>query len=135
MSVKLKGKLTDPLSTEIMHESGAVIKTTAPADHEGTGSLFSPTDLVGAALASCVLTVISIYAKKHNILIDHAEFELEKEMSPTPPRRVKRISVIFRIKTSVDQNTFEKLKAVAKTCPVGLSLHPEIELVEIFERI
>lgn len=135
MSVKLKGKLTDPLSTEIVHESGAIIKTTAPKDHEGGGNLFSPTDLLPAALASCVLTVISIYAKKHNIPIDHAEFDVEKEMSPTPPRRVKKISIVFRIKTSVDQEGFEKLKAVAKTCPVGLSLHPDIEILETFERI
>jgi len=135
MSVKLKGKLTDPLSTEIFHESGANIKTTAPKDHEGTGALFSPTDLLAAALGSCVLTVLSIYAKKHNIQIDHAEFELEKEMNPTPPRRVKRIAIVFKIKTSIDQDAFEKLKTVAKTCPVGLSLHPEIELVETFERI
>lgn len=134
MSVKLTGKLIAPFSTELKHESGALIQTTAPKDNGGEGNLFSPTDLFAASLASCALTVIALYAKKNNIPIALAEFVLEKEMNSTP-RRVKKISVVYSIQTTADDATFKKLEAAAKTCPVRASMHPDIEIFEQFERI
>ena len=47
------------LHCSVVHQpSGSVIATDAPLDNNGRGEAFSPTDLVAAALASCMATVI-----------------------------------------------------------------------------
>lgn len=49
-------------------------------------------------------------------------------MSSEPPRRVVRIEIYFEIKLDGgDENAKDALIRSAKTCPVALSLSPEIE--------
>ena len=54
------------LHTRAVHgPSRAEIETDAPTDNHGKGERFSPTDLVAAALGSCMLTVMGILAERH----------------------------------------------------------------------
>ena len=58
------------LKTASLHQqSGTVLLTDAPLDHEGQGRNFGPTDLKATALGTCLLTVIGIKAKKEKIFI------------------------------------------------------------------
>ena len=41
-------------------QSGTAIETDAPVDNRGKGERFSPTDLVCAALATCMITTMAI---------------------------------------------------------------------------
>lgn len=51
------------LRTEATHvQSGTKIVTDAPTDNHGKGESFSPTDLVSAALGSCMMTLMGIAA-------------------------------------------------------------------------
>ena len=51
------------LRTEATHvQSGSKILTDAPTDNHGKGEAFSPTDLVAAALGSCMMTLMGIKA-------------------------------------------------------------------------
>ena len=53
----------DNLRTEAVHlSSGEAIITDAPVDNNGKGEAFSPTDLVAAALGSCMITIMGIAA-------------------------------------------------------------------------
>ena len=53
------------LRTEATHvASGNTILTDAPVDNHGRGEAFSPTDLVGAALGSCMMTIMGIVAER-----------------------------------------------------------------------
>lgn len=135
MSVKIDGKTTNSTSCELRHQpSGALISTTAPKDNGGDGSSFSPTDLFASSLGACSATILSMYAKNHAIPVENVEFAVEKFMA-SAPRMVSKIILMLKIKTSCSEDDFKKLVSAAKTCPVRLSLNPQIEIEEVYERI
>ena len=54
--------------SKITHtQSGTYIFTDAPVDNHGKGEYLSPTDLVAAALGSCMITIMNIYAVEHGM--------------------------------------------------------------------
>lgn len=121
------------LHCKLTHEpSGAVITTDAPKDNQGQGEAFSPTDLLAAALGSCILTVMGIAARAHKINIDGAKVHVEKEMVTAPVRRVGKISVSLQMPSGIAAAQRETLERVAHTCPVHKSLSPEVEVVLSF---
>ena len=81
------------LRTEATHlQSGQKIITDAPVDNEGRGAAFSPTDLAATSLASCMITIMGIAAKKRNIDIIGTSADIVKVMSPDP-RRISEIQI------------------------------------------
>lgn len=119
---------TTQLRTQATHlHSGTVIETDAPLDNQGRGERFSPTDLVATALGSCMLTVMGIAARTHNILIDGTRIDIEKIMIADPLRRIGEIRVNFHFPETISYNDKEKkiLELAALTCPVYVSLHPD----------
>lgn len=117
---------------ELIHEpSQSRIETDAPKDNNGRGERFSPTDLMGAALGSCILTVMAIMAERDNIDLRGARASVEKEMY-TNPRRISKLIVNLHMPAGVPRDYRKKLELAANTCPVHRSLHPEIESPIIF---
>ncbi len=117
------------LRTEATHTaSGAVIYTDAPTDNQGKGETFSPTDLVAAALGSCMLTIMGIQAQKDGINLNGTRITTHKIMA-SHPRRISEIEIIFdfpkNLHLSIPQK--EKLERVARLCPVSESLHPDLK--------
>ena len=118
---------------ELTHgPSGSKIATDAPRDNNGKGEAFSPTDLVGAALASCILTTIAIVAERDGVSIDGATAEVSKEMNPAP-RRIKALPVNVRLPASLTPEQRTKYERVANHCPVHQSLHPDLHAPIEFE--
>jgi putative redox protein len=107
--------------------SGAVLPTDAPRDNEGLGEAFSPTDLVAAALGSCVLTTMAIVARRKGYELPAAAAEVEKHMTTEGPRRIARIVTRLVVPLSPDHPDRPVLEAAAHACPVHRSLHPDIE--------
>ena len=105
--------------------SSRTLETDAPKDNEGRGESFSPTDLVATALGTCMATVMGIYARRKNIDLRGMKIEVTKEMSPEPPRRIARLSIEVWMPPSLARDA--ALENAALTCPVMLSVNPEIE--------
>lgn len=117
------------LYCELTHkESGVVIQTNAPKDNAGEGKSFSPTDLVGAALGACILTVMGIYARNNDLKIEGAKITVIKHMVAEPVRRIGKLEVNLNMPAGVPVEKRPILERVAHTCPVHQSLHPEIEI-------
>ena len=108
--------------------SGAVIRSDAPTDIGGDGSSFSPTDLVGSALAGCILTTMAMFAERHDVALDGAAARVTKEMTTEAPRRIARLAVAIALPAANVPVDFRgKLEKIAVSCPVHKSLHPDIE--------
>lgn len=118
------------LRTNATHlASGETVITDAPVDNHGKGQAFSPTDTAATSLATCMLTVLGIYAENHGIDMKESNAEVSKIMNTEGPRRIVKIIVELEICTSeeMDEHQRTALTRVARTCPVALSLHPDIE--------
>lgn len=124
MSIVYQGQL----HCELTHEpSQSKIETDAPKDNQGKGERFSPTDLVGAALGSCILTTIAIVAERDGISIEGATAQVEKEMI-AKPRRIGSLTVSVRLPAALTANQRRKLEETAHHCPVHKSIHPDVQM-------
>lgn len=111
------------LRTEATHtRSGQQIITDAPLDNNGKGEAFSPTDMVSAALSSCMMTIMGQLAERENINLVGLKADVVKVMSANP-RKIAEIQVTFTHPTlEATDLQKEKLRRAALTCPVALSL-------------
>ena len=113
--------------TAVHGPSGSRLATDAPTDNQGRGENFSPTDLVAAALGSCILTIMGIMARTLALDLTGTTATVEKEMTSVPVRRIQRLAVKIHVPNAVSPPDREKLERAAHTCPVHRSLHPEID--------
>lgn len=112
--------------------SGAKLVTDAPVDNHGKGEGFSPTDLCATALGACAMTIMGITARAHGMDVTGTKLEITKTMS-ADPRRIASLDVVFLMP---DRPFTDKQKAMleraAHTCPVHLSLHPDVRQNFVF---
>ena len=129
----MTGLYRGELRTEVTHLlSGNKIITDAPPDNNGKGEAFSPTDLACAALSSCMMTLMGIFARREGIDLAGLRSEIVKIMDNNP-RKIAEVQIVFthvNLVASLVQK--EKLKHAALTCPVALSLSENIKQTVTF---
>ena len=110
-------------------QSGSRFETDAPTDNQGKGERFSPTDLVGTALAACMLTTMAIRARHMEAALLGVRIDVLKTMAANP-RRISALDLTFHFPATFEATEEQKheLEQIAWTCPVKESIHPEIEL-------
>ncbi|BCY29557.1 OsmC family protein [Flavobacterium okayamense] len=115
------------LRTVCMHlQSGTKILTDAPTDNHGKGEAFSPTDLVATALGSCMVSIMGIKSRDLDIDLKDSTVSITKIMQ-AEPRKIAKIEVVLNMSITTSDKNKTILERAALTCPVLLSLHPEIE--------
>ena len=122
------------LRTEAVHlKSGNPIITDAPVDNNGRGEAFSPTDLVSGALSACMMTIMGIRARKFGFDLDGLSSEVTKIMA-SDPRRISEIQITMTWPDCpANEDQKNELKEAALTCPVAMSIHPDIKQVVDFQ--
>ena len=119
------------LRTTCTHlQSGNSFETDAPVDNNGKGERFSPTDLMATSLATCMITVMGIKARTMGLDLDKVKIDVLKIMK-AEPRRVGGIELTFHFPETLknaDEKTKTILKSTGITCPVQMSIHPDIEV-------
>lgn len=114
------------LRTEATHvRSGNKIITDAPVDNHGKGEFFSPTDLVAAALGSCMLTLMDQAAARLGIDLRGTRLVITKVMA-ADPRRIGEIQIEVHLPADYTDKDKLILRRAADTCPVAKSLHPDL---------
>jgi putative redox protein len=133
-TVMANGEYLGGLRTKSTHlKSGDIVTTDAPTDNNGKGEAFSPTDLVSAALSSCMMTIMGMLADKEGIDLKGMRSEVVKVMSANP-RKIAEIKIHFshpNLIATPEQK--EKLKKAAHTCPVALSLSENLKQTISFD--
>ncbi len=115
------------LRTEITHvQSGNKVTTDAPTDNNGRGEYISPTDMVAAALGSCMFTLMGIAARRLDADLTGARVVIDKVMA-ADPRRIAEVKLDFYFPGDYPEKTRRILEGAAETCPVGKSLHPDLK--------
>ena len=132
MGSVITGNYLGNKKVELTHElSGAKITTDAPPDNQGEGRSFSPTDLVAAALGSCIMTIIGIYADNHNLHIEKMTMRVEKNMGQQP-RRIASLPVHIHLPKNIPFDERTKIEAAARACPVHKTLGDDCDAPILF---
>ena len=118
------------LRTKATHlQSGDSIITDAPIDNQGKGEAFSPTDLCATSLASCILTIMGIKARDHQIDMSGTRATVLKTMVADPDRRIGQIDIdIYLPEKNWTVEDRSILTQAAASCPVCRSLSPALEI-------
>jgi putative redox protein len=124
--VEIEARYDGGKKCSLTHQEGMTLKTDAPKDIGGDASAFSPTDLVAAALAACVLTTVAMYAERHELDLTGMTAHITKEMA-TAPRRIGYLPLTVHLPTSITEEMRPVLERIAHTCPVHASLHPDVD--------
>ncbi|HAM35406.1 MAG TPA: osmotically inducible protein OsmC [Elusimicrobia bacterium] len=128
MPVHIQAHYIGDDTVELEHgPSGRKMTTDLPVDNGGRGRGFSPTDLLAAGLASCVLTIMAKASVKDGLDLKGASIIVEKEMQ-TSPRRVARIMGQLSLPPQLSAAQKEKLRTYIRACPVTQSLHPDVKV-------
>jgi len=123
----IKSSYLGGLRTHAIHvNSSTALLTDAPLDNNGKGEAFSPTDLVAAALGSCMVTIMALVAEREGLSLEELSWETTKIMHSSP-RKIQEIQIDFHWSgVAIDPTIAQKLKHAARTCPVALSLDPAL---------
>jgi len=133
--VKMRCTYQGQKHCELEHEqSGSIIETDAPRDNQGKGERFSPTDLVGAALTSCILTTMAIVGERDGLKLEGTTATVEKRMADSP-RRIESLTLHIRLPSSLTPEQRRKMENTARACPVHKSLHPDVQIPMTFEYV
>lgn len=136
MSVRIDIHYEGDLHCTAIHTpSGDRMRTDAPPDNRGRGEHFSPTDLVAAAMGTCVLTVMGIVARDRDIDMHGARAQVHKHMSDVPRRHISRISVEVTLPARLGDKERRLLEHAGHACPVHNSLAAEtaVEISFVYE--
>jgi putative redox protein len=119
-------ELTGAATTRITHgPSGTVLESAIAQEYGGPGGAFSSTDLVAAALGSCIATNLGPVAERHGIDFGRFELRVTKQLS-AQPKRITRLAVRIRVTGAVPADLRQRFQAAAHSCTVHRSLHPDL---------
>jgi uncharacterized OsmC-like protein len=74
------------------------------------------------------MTIMAIYAKKNGIDLNGMSCDVEKHMAAVPPRRVSALDINVYMPKSLTTDQRRILEEIGNSCPVLLSLSPDVKL-------
>ena len=111
------------------HEpSASLLDTDAPTDNQGKGERFSPTDLVATALATCLLTVMGIVARRHGWSLEGSTARVEKTMTTSGVRKIALLEVWIALPADLAEEALVVLREAGEGCPVKRSLEGAVPM-------
>jgi len=128
-------ELLDTARCRVTHgASGHGIETAVAPEYRGPGGRFSSTDLVAAALGSCIASSIAPVAARHDLPLDSIRVDVDKQLAVSP-RRIAALAVNVRLGVEISKGLRIRLERAAAACPVKASLDPMVHVEIRFESV
>lgn len=125
---KFSIRLQDKGRCRIQHElADEHIVTDLPPEYGGKGRSFSSTDMVCAALGSCILTGIESILEREGHDPSKIEMTVEKQLSQKP-KMIGSIEIAIGYPDKLDDRLIKKLSRASAMCPVKRSLSENIHI-------
>ena len=105
--------------------------TDEPERLGGDGSAPAPHELLPAALAACVSTTLTMYARTKDWNLGEVTVAVDYDHRSTP----RRFKVGIALTGDLTDAQLERLERVASSCPVRRAIEAGIEFEESIERI
>ena len=106
-----------------------ILVTDEPESIGGTDTGPAPHELLPAALASCVSTMVSLYAQRRGWEIGEVSCEVEYDPETVP----RRFDVTVHLPDGLTPDQLVRLRRVAETCPVRRAFEAGIVVNERVE--
>ena len=119
-------RLGDGLKHEIDVNGRHTIITDEPLELGGTDEGPAPHELLAAALASCISTMIAMYAHNRGWALRSMSVEVDYEPDAIP----RRFTVDIHLPPGLAPDQYRRLLHVAETCPVRRALEAQLEFQE-----
>ncbi len=94
------------------------IITDEPESLGGTDTAPTPHELLAAALASCVSTMITLYAQRRDWDLGEVAVDVDYDADVTP----RHVEVTIHLPDDLTADQINRLERVARTCPVRRAL-------------
>jgi putative redox protein len=114
------------LRSEIDVNGRHVIVTDEPTSLGGTDAGPAPHELLPAALASCIATMISMYAKTKSWDLGEVQVDVDYDHQAVP----RRFEIQVHLPDTLTEAQRERLKRVADTCPIRRAMETGFEFDE-----
>jgi putative redox protein len=102
------------------------ITTDEPESLGGTDTAPAPHELLAAMLASCVSTMIVLYAQRRDWKLGDVRVDVEYDTDTTP----RRVNVDVHLPDGLTADQVLRLRRVADTCPARRALEAGFEFEE-----
>jgi uncharacterized OsmC-like protein len=111
----------------VQDTTGVALRTSKSVAFGGTGASFSSTDLLAAALGSCIATDLEPVAARNGVPPESIQIEVDKVLS-LKPKRIESIDVRVTLPPGTPELVATKLERAADHCLVHRALHPDLDV-------
>lgn len=121
----------DPYATNITSGTENEIISDEPKDAGGENKGMKPTELLAAALGSCICITLRMYADRKEWPLEQVEVSVEYHFDS----KTKSTDIAKKIKLTgdLDEKQRNRLYAIADRCPVSVALSNPIHMHTTFE--
>jgi putative redox protein len=118
------------LRSDVAVNGRHTITTDEPARLGGTDAGPAPHELLPAMLASCISTMIALYAQRRDWQLEDVRVDVSYDADTTP----RRVEISVHLPEGLTPEQVERLRRVADTCPArraleaGFSFEEELAL-------
>jgi putative redox protein len=117
------------LRQEIDVNGRHTITTDEPESLGGTDTAPAPHELLASALASCVSTMVVLYARRHDWNVGDVRVDVNYDADVTP----RAVEVTLHLPDGLTNEQTERLRRVANSCPVRRALQAGFTFEERIE--